>query len=62
MLVHPVAGSHTQCGLYFQFHRREEYIYSNLGYLYQKKYGQGLTLTNVPNKYLEGERLFPPRL
>jgi len=28
--------SYAQCGLYFQFHRREDHLYSNLAYLYQK--------------------------
>ncbi len=54
--------SYTQCGLYSQFHRREDYLYDNLAYLYQKKYGQTFPLHNVPNKYLEGEKLFPPRM
>jgi ankyrin repeat protein len=54
--------SYAQCGLYFQFHRREDHIYSNLAYLYQRKYGQPLPLRNVPNKYLRDSRVFPPRM
>lgn len=54
--------SYAQCGLYFQFHRREESIYSNISYLYQKKYGQPFPLRNVPNKYLIDSRVFPPRM
>jgi hypothetical protein len=54
--------SYAQCGHYFQFHRREDYIYSNLAYLYQKKYGQPLAFRNVPNKYLQDSRVFPPRM
>ena len=54
--------SYAQCGLYFQFHRREDHIYSNLVYLYQKQYGQPLALRNVPNKYLRDSRVFPPRM
>jgi ankyrin repeat protein len=54
--------SYAQCGLYFQFHRREDYIYSNLAYLYHKKYGQSLALRNVPNKYLQDSRVFPARM
>jgi hypothetical protein len=53
--------SYAQCGLYFQFHRREEHVYSNLSYLYQKRYGQPFTSPNVPNKYLQDPRVFPPR-
>ena len=30
--------SYAQCGLYRQFHRREEHIYSNIEYLYCKRY------------------------
>lgn len=44
--------SYTQCGLYRQFHRREEDVYSNLQYLYRRIYGTEMTFTNVPNKYL----------
>lgn len=54
--------SYAQCGLYFQFHRREDHIYSNLSYLYEKKYGQILALRNVPNQYLQDSRVFPPRM
>src|SRR5262245_29160019 len=44
--------SYAQCGLYSQFHRREQDVYSNLGYLYRKQYGASLPVRNVPNKYL----------
>jgi ankyrin repeat protein len=45
--------SYAQCGLYRQFHRREEHIYSNIEYLYRKRYENAPPLRNVPNKYLE---------
>jgi len=45
--------SYAQCGLYAQFHREERAVYSNLSYLYGKRYGAQLHLRNVPNKYLE---------
>lgn len=44
--------SYAQCGLYRQFHRREEDVYSNLRYLYRSKYGTEAAFRNVPNKYL----------
>ena len=44
--------SYAQCGLYRQFHRREEHVYSNIEYLYRKRYGTAPLLRNVPNKYL----------
>ena len=44
--------SYAQCGLYRQFHRREEHVYSNIEYLYSKRYGTAPSLRNVPNKYL----------
>jgi ankyrin repeat protein len=44
--------SYAQCGLYRQFHRREEHIYSNIEYLYRRRYGTAPALRNVPNKYL----------
>jgi hypothetical protein len=44
--------SYSQCGLYRQFHRREEDVYGNLQYLYRRIYGTDMTFTNVPNKYL----------
>jgi hypothetical protein len=48
--VTPLA--YAQCGLYRQFHRREEDIYRNIEYLYRKRYGMKAPLRNVPNKYL----------
>lgn len=44
--------SYAQCGLYQQFHRREEHIYSNIERLYCKRYDKAPPLRNVPNKYL----------
>ncbi len=44
--------SYAQCGLYRQFHRREEHIYSNIEYLYCKRHDKAPPLRNVPNKYL----------
>ena len=44
--------SYAQCGLYRQFHRREEHVYSNIEYLYRKHYKQAAPIRNVPNKYL----------
>jgi ankyrin repeat protein len=46
--------SYTQCGLYKQFQRREEDIYSNLAYLYRKLNGSKAPVRNVPNRYLAG--------
>jgi ankyrin repeat protein len=48
--------SYAQCGLYAQFHRREQDVYSNLGYLYRKRTGSALPVRNVPNKYLAPKR------
>jgi ankyrin repeat protein len=53
--------SYAQCGLYAQFHRREQDVYGNLAYLYARRYGNQLLVRNVPNKYLLDERVFPPR-
>jgi len=44
--------SFAQCGLYRQFHRREEHVYSNIEYLWYKRHGTAPPLRNVPNKYL----------
>jgi hypothetical protein len=44
--------SYAQCGLYRQFHRREEDIYSNIEHLYRKRYEKAPPIRNVPNKYL----------
>ena len=44
--------SYAQCGLYAQFHRREQDVYANLACLYRKRYGAELPVRNVPNKYL----------
>jgi len=44
--------SYAQCGLYRQFHRREEDVYSNIQYLCGKLHGRAPRLRNIPNKYL----------
>src|ERR1035438_7143745 len=44
--------SYAQCGLYRQFHRREEDVYSNIEYLYLKRHGMKPPFRNLPNKYL----------
>ena len=54
--------SYAQCGLYFQFHRKEQNAYGNIAYLWRKKYGSEMKVRNVPNKYLEDARVFPPRM
>jgi hypothetical protein len=53
--------SYAQCGLYAQFHRRDEDVYSNIAYLYKSRYGSELPVRNVPNKYLADNRVFPPK-
>jgi len=44
--------SYAQCGLYRQFHRREEDVYSNIEYLYFKRFNKAPKMRNVPNNYL----------
>ncbi|MDX2149928.1 MAG: ankyrin repeat domain-containing protein [Bryobacteraceae bacterium] len=44
--------SYAQCGLYRQFHRPEEHVYSNIEYLYRKRFGAAPPLRNIPNQYL----------
>jgi ankyrin repeat protein len=44
--------SYAQCGLYAQFHRRERDVYSNIAYLYERRYGSPPPIRNVPNRYL----------
>jgi ankyrin repeat protein len=44
--------SYAQCGLYRQFHRLEADVYSNIEYLYRKRYLRAPRILNVPNKYL----------
>jgi hypothetical protein len=46
--------SYAQCGLYRQFHRREEDVYRNIAYLHRKRYEKEPPLRNAPNKYLAG--------
>ncbi len=53
--------SYAQCGLYFQFHRPEIQVYSNISYLFRKRYSADPPLRNIPNKYLQDARVFPPR-
>jgi hypothetical protein len=53
--------SYAQCGLYSRFYRREEDIYSNIGFLYERRYGSAPQVHNVPNRYLVDERAFPLR-
>ncbi len=48
--------SYAQCGLYAQFHRREQDVYSNLSYLYRRRNGGALPVRNVPNRYLVPKR------
>jgi hypothetical protein len=44
--------SYAQRGLYRQFHRREEDVYTNVAFLHRKRYGSEPPTRNVPNKYL----------
>ncbi len=44
--------SYAQCGLYPQFHRREQDVYANIDYLYRRRYGNKTHVRNVPNKYV----------
>lgn len=50
-LVTPI--SYAQCGLYPQFHRREQDVYANIDYLHRRRYGNGIHARNVPNKYVD---------
>lgn len=45
--------SYAQCGLYRQFHRPEEDVYTNIAILFRKRYGVDPPVRNVPNKYLQ---------
>ena len=49
---HMLSAACAQCGLHWQFHRREEHIYSNSEYLYRQRYGSISLVRNMPNKYL----------
>ncbi len=53
--------SYAQCGLYFQFHRPERQVYGNIDNLYRKRYGSAPRISNIPNKYLQDDKVFPPR-
>jgi ankyrin repeat protein len=44
--------SYAQCGLYPQFHRREQDVYANVAYLHRRKHGHDPHIPNVPNKYV----------
>jgi ankyrin repeat protein len=44
--------SYARCGLYRQFHRREQDVYSNIEYLYRKRYDREPAFRNLPNRYL----------
>jgi hypothetical protein len=44
--------SYAQCGMYAQFHRREQDVQDNLAYLYRIRHGAELPVHNVPNRYL----------
>lgn len=52
LILDVTPSSYAQCGLYPQFHRREQDIYGNLGSLYQRQHGAQLRTRNVPNRYL----------
>jgi len=54
VLVDVTPLSYAQCGLYRQFHRREQDVYSNLSYLYERQYGDPFMARNIPNRYLAG--------
>jgi hypothetical protein len=44
--------SYAQCGLYRQFHRREEHVYSNIDFLYRRRHAAPAPVRNVPNRYV----------
>jgi hypothetical protein len=44
--------SYAQCGLYQQFHRGEQDVYSNIDYLFRRSYNRASRSRNVPNRYL----------
>ena len=49
-------------GCIFNFIGSEQNVYGNIAYLWRKKYGSEMKVSNVPNKYLEDARVFPPRM
>lgn len=52
-VVHDVTPiSYAQCGLYRQFHRREEDVYSNIDHLCARRDSKQPPRRNVPNQYL----------
>ena len=54
--------SNAQCGLYSQFHRAEARVCDNVAYLFHQRHGRAPAVRNVPNRYLQDDRVFPPRL
>jgi hypothetical protein len=54
--------SYAQCGLYSQFHRAETHVYDNIAYLFRHRHGRAPALRNIPNRYLQDDRVFPPRM
>lgn len=48
--------SYAQCGLFTQFQRNEEDIYSNIEYLQARRSGGAPARRNVPNRYLLPDR------
>ena len=48
--------SYAQCGLYAQFHRREQDVQETLTYLYRRLHGVNPPVRNVPNRYLARSR------
>ncbi len=46
--------SYAQCGLYRQFHRDEEAIFSNIDFLHRARFGSPAPRRNIPNAYLRG--------
>ncbi len=45
--------SYAQCGLFPQFHRREQDVYANIEFLMRRGYGGAIQIANVPNKYVD---------
>jgi hypothetical protein len=54
--------SYAQCGNYFQFHRHELDVHSNVSLLFERVHGAPLVAANVPNKYLSPGPTQPPRM
>ncbi len=45
--------SYAQCGLYHQFHRREEPLYDNIEFMLERREGHRPPRRNVPNRYAQ---------